>query len=109
MRTSDQLARLSGAILGITSLWNVGVSALWVLAYWWMIVGLLWLVPLALGLVNLALSLFSVARGHHRLALAGPCVGLFVSLCNFNFLSMFIDLLGFALMLGASVARSTER
>jgi hypothetical protein len=108
MRVSDLLTRLAAALTLITSLWNVVVAAMWVLSFWWLLVGFLWLVPLVLAISNLGLALVSLVKGHHRAALGLPLLGLFVSLCNFNFIAMFMDLLILGLMIGGYVARSTE-
>lgn len=108
MRVSDLLTRLAAALTLITSIWNVVVAAIWILSFWWLLVGFLWLIPLALAVVNLGLALFSLVKGHHRAALGLPLLGLFVSLCNFNFIAMFMDLLILGVMIAGYVAHSSE-
>lgn len=108
MRTSDLLTRFAGFFLLITSLWNIGVAALWVITYMWLLFGFLWVIPLVLALCNLVLAIVLVAFGHNRFSLAGPLLGLFIGLCNFNFLAMFFDLMALGLMLGSYAANATE-
>lgn len=108
MRNSDLLARLGGVLMLASALWNVAVSAGWVLALIWFLVGALWLVPLALAVVQIGLALASVVFGNHRAVVLGPLIGLFVSLCNLNLPAMMLELLNLGLMFGSSVARSAE-
>lgn len=108
MRNSDLLARMGGALMAGSALWNVLVAATWVMSLLWFVVGLLWLVPLALAVLQLMVAGVTVVGGHNRLAVFGPLVGMFVSLCNLNFLAVMLELLNLGLMLGASVARAAE-
>jgi hypothetical protein len=108
MRVSDLLTRLAALLTLITSAWNVVVAVLWILSFWWLLVGFLWLIPLVLALANIVLAFVSLVRGHHRAALGLPLLGLFVGLCNFNFIAMFMDLLILGLMISGYAARSSE-
>lgn len=108
MRASDLLTRLAGVLMLVTSAWNVVMAILWFLSLFWALIGILWLIPMVLALLNLIFAIFTIVGGHHRFSVAGPLVGLFVSLCNFNFLAMFLDLLVLGLVIAGYVARSSE-
>jgi uncharacterized membrane protein len=108
MRNSDLLARIGGLLMLFSASWNVVSAVGWILLLIWFLVGALWLIPLALAIVQLGLALASVVFGNHRAVVFGPLIGLFVSLCNFNFPAMMLELLNLGLMFGSSVARSAE-
>ena len=111
MRNSDLLARIGGVLMAVASFWNVMAAVGWVLAFWWLLFGLLWLVPLGLALLELLFAVVLVVFGHKgfgRMAWMGPLVGLFVSLCNLNFLAMMLELVNLVVMSAAAVARSAE-
>ncbi|MEZ4239948.1 MAG: hypothetical protein R3F59_28115 [Myxococcota bacterium] len=108
MRNSDLLARLGGLLMLVSAAWNVVAAVAWILSFFLFLVGFLWVIPLVLAFVQIGIALVSLAFGNHRAVVAGPLIGLFVSLCNLNVPAMMLELLNLGLMVGSSVARAAE-
>ncbi|HHO53093.1 MAG TPA: hypothetical protein ENK18_20020 [Deltaproteobacteria bacterium] len=108
MPTSDILSRIAAVLMMISAAWNGLVALLWILALIWLLVGVLWFVPLFLALVEMGLAITLLVLGHNRGAISGPIIGIIVSMCNFNFFALTIDLLALMLVIGGYVSRAQE-
>jgi len=109
MQTSDILTRISGLVMLLSALWNGVYAFLLFISLIWVCVGAWWLVPMVLAVVQFCLGIGMMAMGHNVRPLAfSPFLGLLVSLCNLNFMAMFMDLVAIGLGIGGYVTYEVE-
>ncbi len=99
MQNHDIFYRVAGALMLLSSLWNMVMSAIWFFSLIWVCVGVFWLVPGLLAVVYAGVGIYMLATGAQVKPIAfAPAIGLLISLMNFNFLGMAIDVV--ALIMG---------
>jgi hypothetical protein len=104
MQTSDILTRISGLVMVCSALWNGIIALLLFLTMIWVCVGIWWVVPLVLSVVQLCLGVAMIALGDKVRPLAfSPIFGIVVTLANFNFFNLFLDLIAVGLGVGGFV------
>lgn len=108
MKNSDLIARIGAGIELMAVLFNLGMSFLWFISFIWVLVGVLWGFVGLVAVVEACIAVFVLIKGYSPVGLAGPLVGLFVSLCNFNFMGGTIELMALGLLVGALVMRGNE-
>ena len=108
MRNSDVAARIGAAVEVIAILFNLLAAFLWFISFIWVLIGLLWGLVALVALVQGAIALFVMVKGYSPVGIAGPLLGIGVSLCNFNFFAGSIEVLVLLLMIGALVLRGQE-
>lgn len=108
MATSDILSRIAAVLMLLSAAWNSLISMMWILALIWVLVGFIWFIPLILALVEIALAITFLVLGHNKGAIAGPIIGIIVSMCNFNFFALMIDAFALMLVIGGYVSRAQE-
>ncbi len=109
MRNSDVLARVAAVIELMSVLFNLLLAFVWFISLIWVLVGVLWGLLGLVALVEAGIAVFILVRGASPLGIAGPVIGLVVSLCNFNFfLGVGAEVIVLCLLIGALVMRSNE-
>ena len=105
---SDRFAPIAAGLELWACILNAAASLMWLTMLMLVLVGFLWLVPLGLALVEACLALFSLVKGQHRFAVAGPIVGVLVSLCSLNPIAFCMQVGAIVLFLKANQARAAE-
>jgi len=108
MPASDILARLGGLLMVMSSLWNGFLSLVWILAMVWVCIGVIWLIPLVMAVGVFCIGVASMALGYQKWTIAGPLMSMVVSICNFNVLGFFLDIVTLGLMGGSMMMRQQE-
>lgn len=108
MRNSDLLVRISSFLMLFSALWNGILCLVWIAMLIWVLVGLLWFIPLIAVMVQFALSILFLVTGHNKAVAVGPLLGLFASMCNFNFFGGMLEVVNLCLMIASYVMRSNE-
>jgi len=104
MQTSDILTRISGLVMVLAALWNGVFAFLLFISMIWVCVGAWWLIPMVLAVIEFCLGVAMMALGDKVRPLAfSPFLGLVVSLCNLNFMALFMDLVAIGLGVGGFV------
>ena len=87
MANHDIVARVGAVISMMAAVWNMFVSFVWIITLIWFLVGAMWFIPLILAALQIVGAVAVLVVGQHKATPLVPVVGLFVSVCNFNFLA----------------------
>lgn len=109
MRNSELIMRIAAAVELVAVLFNLFMAFIWFISLIWVLIGLLWgLIALA-AVVEACVAVFVIVRGYSPFALAGPILGMIVSVCNFNlFFGLGIEMIVLVLFIVAMVLRGQE-
>lgn len=103
MPTHDLLARASAFVSLMAAFWNGLVAILYIAMLIWFLVGFLWFIPLGLVVLEGIAAVAILVVGFKKPNPVVPVVGLFVSLCCFNFIGGMLELVALGLQIGAFV------
>jgi hypothetical protein len=109
MPTHDILARVSAVLSIFAAMWNGVVAILYVAMLIWFLVGALWFIPLFLAVVEGIAAVAILVVGFKKPNIAVPALGLFISLCCFNFIGMMLEVLSLGLQIGAFMSYNAEQ
>jgi len=87
---------------------NLLLSMLWFASLVMMVVGLFWALVAFGALVEGGIALFVLFNGYSPVGIAGPLLGLAVSLCNFNLVSGSFEMFALALMTASLMSGDDE-
>jgi hypothetical protein len=108
MRNSDLTARIGAGLELMAVLFNLLVAFMWFISLVWVLVGLFWALVGLMALVEAAIAVFVLVKGYTPLGIAGPVIGIGVSVCNFNFMGGGLEAFALVLMIVGLVLRGQE-
>lgn len=108
MRNSDLTARIGAGLELMAVAINLLVAFMWFLSLVWVLVGVLWMLVGLVALVEAAIAVFVLVKGYTPVGIAGPLLGIGVSLFNFNVMGGGLEVFVLVLMIVGLVLRGQE-
>lgn len=108
MRNSDLTARIAAGVELLAVLFNLILAFVWFLSLIIALIGVLWGLVGLVAVVEAVIAVFILVKGYSPVGIAGPLIGIGVSLCNFNLVGGAMEVLVLALMIGSLVLRGQE-
>ena len=100
--TADLLFRIAGVLIVVSGMWNTVLSGIFFLSLIMVCVGVFWIIPAFLAVMEVAVGIVMIATGkQYRLLAFTPALGLVISLLNFNFIGITLDVLALGLGIAA--------
>jgi hypothetical protein len=108
VRNSDLIVRIASFLTLLSATWNGVLCVLWIAVMIWVLVGVLWFVPLLAVMAQFTLALVFLVVGHNKAVVVVPLLGLFASVCTFNFFGGALEVVNLCLMIASYVMRANE-